>query len=126
MEKSCGAIIIDNNKVLLVKQKKGHYSFPKGHMKLNEEEVETAKRETKEETNIDIEIDDLTKRYRICFMNGKIEKEVIFFLAKPLTYDIKKQECEISDIIWVNIDEVYDTLTYDNMKELWLKVLKDI
>ena len=51
-EKSCGCIIIDNGKVLLVKQTAGHWGFPKGHVETNETEIETAIRETKEETNL--------------------------------------------------------------------------
>ena len=31
-EKSCGAIIIDDDKVLLIKQGNGDWGFPKGHM----------------------------------------------------------------------------------------------
>ena len=57
-EKSCGCIIIDNRKVLLVKQTSGDWGFPKGHVENNETEIETAIRETKEETNIDVEIDE--------------------------------------------------------------------
>ena len=60
-EKSCGAIVykIENNelKFLLVHQNNGHYSFPKGHVEENETEIETAIREIKEETNLDVKID---------------------------------------------------------------------
>lgn len=31
-EKSCGCIITKDNKVLLIKQTKGHWGFPKGHV----------------------------------------------------------------------------------------------
>ena len=63
-EKSCGAIIIhktnkDNYKVLLVKNHNGRYwSFPKGHVEKGETEEETAIREIKEETGLDVEIVD--------------------------------------------------------------------
>ena len=49
-EKSCGCIIINKNKVLLIKQTKGHWGFPKGHVEKDETEIETAIREVKEET----------------------------------------------------------------------------
>jgi ADP-ribose pyrophosphatase YjhB (NUDIX family) len=55
-EKSCGCIIIENRKVLLIKQTSGIWGFPKGHVEHDETEEETAKREVKEETNIDVEI----------------------------------------------------------------------
>ena len=60
-EKSCGAIIIKDNRVLLIKQNIGFYGFPKGHVEDGETEEETAIREVKEETNLDITIN---KKYR--------------------------------------------------------------
>ena len=125
-EKSCGTIIIDNNKVLIIKQKQGFYGFAKGHMEENETEIETAIRETKEETNLDVLIYE-TKRYSVNYkVNNKINKEVIYYLAKPITKNIKKQESEINEIFWVDIDKVIDILTYNNIKNMWKKVLKDI
>ena len=56
-EKSCGAIIIKNKKVLLIQQTDGFWGFPKGHVEQNETEEQTTIREVKEETNLDIEID---------------------------------------------------------------------
>ena len=124
-EKSCGTIIIDDDKVLIIKQKQGFYGFPKGHMEKNETEVKTAIRETKEETNIDVLVDE-TKRYSLNYViDNKIDKEVVYYLAKPLNKNIIKQESEINDILWVDIDKVIDILTFDNLKELWKKVLKE-
>ena len=89
-------------------------------------EVETAIRETKEETNIDVLIEE-TKRYSLNYViDNKIDKEVVYYLAKPLNKNIIKQESEINDILWVDIDKVIDILTFDNLKELWKKVLKEI
>ena len=125
-EKACGTIIIDNEKVLIINQKQGFYGFPKGHMENNETEIETAIRETKEETNLDVLIDK-EKRYSLNYViDNEIDKEVIYFLAKSINKNIKKQESEINDILWIDIDKVIDILTFDNMKELWKKVLKDI
>ena len=55
-EKSCGCIVFNDGKVLLVRHNKGHWDFPKGHVEPGETEEQTAKREVKEETNIDVEI----------------------------------------------------------------------
>lgn len=126
-EKACGTIIIDNNKVLLIRQKQGFYGFPKGHVEGNETEVETAIRETKEETNLDVVVDE-SKRFEISYIvNDNIDKNVIYFLAK-LTGEnnIIAQEEEINEVIWVDIDKAEDILTFDNLKELWKEVLKEI
>lgn len=125
-EKSCGAIVINNDKVLLIEQKQGFYGFPKGHVEGSETEIETALRETKEETNIDVEIDS-NLRYSIEYdLDETRIKESVFFVATPTSLNIIKQESEINNIEWVDIDEVYDKLTFDNTKEMWIKVRKDI
>ena len=89
-EKSCGTIIIDNNKVLIIKQKQGFYGFTKGHMEENETEIETAIRETKEETNLDVLIYE-TK------LNEEIIKNInhkIFFIKSPPTSYIRQKYSE--------------------------------
>ncbi len=54
-EKSCGTIIFNqDNLVLLIADLDGNWGFPKGHVKEGESEEETALRETKEETNLDV------------------------------------------------------------------------
>lgn len=53
-EKSAGAVIINDKKVLLLHYSSGHWDFPKGHIEKGETELETAKREVKEETGLDI------------------------------------------------------------------------
>ena len=125
-EKSCGIIVINDNKVLMVNQKNGVYSFPKGHVEENESEIDTALREVKEETNIDAKITS-DKRYVVNYITDKgINKTVVFFLGKAISFDIAKQESEIEEANWVDIEHVYDTISYDNMKELWKNVLEEI
>lgn len=125
-EKSCGTIIIDSNKrVLLVKQKLGWVGFPKGHMEQGETEIETARRETKEETNLDVIVDE-KKRYTISYITStQIDKEVVYFRAKPISYSLLPQEAEIAEIMWVDIDEAKPYLSFDNLKQLWQNALDD-
>ena len=125
IEKSCGCVIINDDKVLLIKQTKGHWGFPKGHVEKNETEVETAIREVKEETNLDVEID-ANKRYAMKYITDKGSlKQVILFIAKCVGGNIKAQECEVNDIKWLDFDEAIKTITYDNTRELFKKILKE-
>lgn len=63
-EKSCGTIIIDQDKVLLIGARdnddKMFWSFPKGHQEDGETDEETALRETLEEVGLEVEIIDKT------------------------------------------------------------------
>lgn len=125
-EKSCGTIIIENNKVLLIQQTDNAWGFPKGHVENNEKEQETAIRETKEETNLDVEIISNKKYITNYKINSEIDKEVIFFLAKKTSDKIKKQDEEIKNIKWVDLTKAFDIITYENTKNLYKEVLKDI
>ena len=125
-EKSCGTIIIKNDEVLIIRQKSGFCGFPKGHVENGETEVETVIRETKEETNIDVEVNE-SLRFEMSYITDKnIDKTVVFFVAKPTTEEIIIQEEELSDAKWVKFDEVEDNLTFDNAKELWREVYSKI
>ena len=124
-EKSCGCIITKDNKVLLIKQTKGHWGFPKGHVEKNETEIETAIREVKEETNLDVEID-ANKRYTMEYVTDKGKlKQVVLFIAKCIGGEIKAQECEVNDIKWLDFDEAIETITYDNTRKLFKEILKE-
>ena len=127
-EKSCGCIIINDGKVLLIEQANtGTYNFPKGHMNPGETEIETATREVKEETNLDVIINSKLRFSLSYVQKNIINKEVVYYVAKAINInEIKAQEKEIKQMIWVDINKVYDTLTFDNLKEIWNNVLKKI
>lgn len=122
-EKSCGAIVYrkfhGNTELLLIKNANGgHWSFPKGHVEPGETEEETALREIKEETDIDValvpgfrEVITYTPKKDIC-------KDVIYFLGKALTYDYTPQESEVAQIKWVEINHANSILNYDNDRQL--------
>ena len=124
-EKSCGCIIIEKGKVLLIQQTKGHWGFPKGHMELGETEIETAKREVKEETNIDVEINE-NKRYVMEYFTDKGNfKQVVLFIARKTSGNEKYQESEIKTMKWMTYEEAINTITYDNARELFKKILRE-
>lgn len=124
-EKSCGCIVIKDNNALLIKNNYGNWSFPKGHVEKGESEQETAIRETKEETNIDVEIIS-DKKYSIKYSpKENVEKEVIFFIAKPLSKKLKKSEKEVYDLGFFNFREVMQLLSYEDIKEIFREFLND-
>lgn len=126
-ETSCGCIITKNNKVLLVYEKRGNFwGFPKGHMEEGETEIETALREVKEEVGIDVKINP-EKRYPINYIIGnEIDKTTVLYLATPITEDVVMQEAEIENFKWCSYEEALETLTFDNWKELFKEVMKEL
>ena len=125
-DKSCGCIVFNNGKILLVKHKKGHIGFPKGHPEENETEMETAIREVKEETNIDVEIIS-NKGYKetYCPEEGVI-KDGIYFLARKVSGNDKPQEEEVAQIMWVDVEKAIDEITFEESKQILRDVLKDL
>lgn len=126
-EKSCGCIIIENDKVLLIYEKNAKYwGFPKGHMENNENEIETAMREVKEEVGLEVEIHK-EKRYVLNYViDNEIDKTTVLYLATPRNKELVMQESEIEKVRWCNFSEALDILTYNNLKEILKRVLKDI
>lgn len=124
-EKSCGCIVIDNGKVLLVKHNAGHWDFPKGHVEENETEIETAIREVKEETNVDVEIQEKNRHVIEYSPKEDTTKQVVFFIAKKINGNIRAQESEISIVKWMSFEEALNTITYDNTRKLFEDILKN-
>lgn len=122
-EKSCGAIVYrkfhGNTEILLIKHvNSGHWSFPKGHVEGKETEIETAFREIKEETGIEVIIDP-TFRETVSYSPKKdIQKDVVYFIAKAKSSIYKRQEEEIADIKWVEIGRAGSVLTYENDRSI--------
>lgn len=126
-EKSCGCIIIKEDKVLLICQKNNKvWGFPKGHIEENETEIQTALREVKEEVGLDVKID-IEKRYVLNYIiNDEIDKTTVLYIAVPKNEKIHMQESEIEDIKWCSFDEALNILTFDNSKKLFRQVIEDI
>lgn len=118
-EKSCGGIIFyktrQNVKILLVKNNNGRYwSFPKGHIEDGETEQETAVREIKEETGLDVTLVNSFREISEYCPFGKIRKRVVFFLARAFTDNVRIQEEEIDSYIWVDLQQARKLCSYDN------------
>ena len=125
-EKCCGCIIVENGKVLIVQENKGHWGLPKGHVEGNETEEETAIREVKEETNLEVEIDSSKKFVISYIIDDMIDKTVYFFPAKIVGGEIKRQEAEINNIMWAPFEEAISKITYENVKIMLKNALKEL
>ena len=100
-EKSCGCIIIEDKKVLLIKQTNGIWGFPKGHVEKNETELQTAEREVKEETGLDITgcryLFSIPNLYPYC--GFEVHTVDMFFECLTESFDRAKAEDDAAEII---------------------------
>lgn len=125
-EKSCGAVVFDGDKILLIKQLEGHWGFPKGHVEGGETEVQTAVREIKEETNYDVEIDERYRYQESYSPKEDVKKDVVYFVAKKMGGNMLAQVEEIQDIKWLSIEDAINKLTYQSSKNVLREVIKDL
>lgn len=126
-EKSCGCIIIKDEKVLLVYEKnRNFWGFPKGHVEFGENEIDTARREVKEEVGLEVDID-VNKRYILNYIiRDEIDKTTVLYLATPKSDKITMQAEEIENVKWCTFEDALNTLTFDNWKEMFRKVIDDL
>ena len=126
-EKSCGAVIYrkrsGNIEYLLVKNKRGgNWGFPKGHIEIGENEYDTAMREVKEETGLDIVPLSGFRVLSEYHPRGKIFKQVVFFLAEmPETGEIVPQQAEIDRYMWADYGLAMRTFRFNNDRNVLTK-----
>ncbi|MCR4562771.1 MAG: tyrosine-protein phosphatase [Bacilli bacterium] len=128
-EKSCGAVVFNKDRVLVEHMKKGHYSIPKGHVEsFDKDDLDTASREIREETNLKAVIDG-THSYRISYSprEGRAKK-VVFFIAETEETKTKCQPEEVSECLWLTPEEAYKKVTHPSDKAVlkWAFELKKI
>ena len=123
-EKSCGVVVYKNVQgiiyYLIIRASNGEYGFPKGHMENSETEYETAIRELKEETNIEVQIiDGFRRQIEYKLLNKKdIIKQSVYFLGKCIIDDIVCQGTEVSEAMFVPIEKAIELLTFEDTKTI--------
>ncbi len=148
-EKSVGGIIYrmknEQPVFLLLHYHSGHWDFVKGHQEEGENDEETLKRETEEETGItDLEImPKFKKQVRFFYsakgrerekriQNGigtKIWKRVIYYGAETQTEKVKLSFEHIG-FEWLDYEKALERITFQNSKNVlnffWPKIKKQL
>jgi 8-oxo-dGTP pyrophosphatase MutT (NUDIX family) len=119
--KKAGAIIvrsgIEESEILLIFQgNQKSWSFPKGHCEPGESPEQTAIREVKEETGLDIRILKRLPDMEYQTPDGE-EIELALFYGTPM--DLQQQErieYEWDELAWIPSSLVEEKLSYQNLK----------
>lgn len=123
-EKSCGAVIWQGtpaeHRYLLAQHGAGHWSFPKGHVEKGENEKQTALREIKEETGLDVALDTRFREVVTYYPMPEVIKDVVFFLARPTGGAEHAQEEEIARLGWFTFREARPLVTFASDEDVLL------
>lgn len=124
-EASFGIIPVRKNnhgwEVCIVKHCSGHWSFPKGHPEKNETPRETATRELKEETNLDIlrfvSEETLEEKYVYRFKGELRNKTVKYYIAEVIG-EININAKELQEGKWLMIDVAAAQVTFPQARAI--------
>ncbi|WP_338211053.1 bis(5'-nucleosyl)-tetraphosphatase [Lactiplantibacillus paraxiangfangensis] len=95
------------------------WGFPKGHLEGNETLAETAQREIREETQLDVQLDTNFKAYtEYTLPNGNLKQVTLFVSQVPTGVAVTRQKVEISAVGWFDYATARKRLTYDNLKKM--------
>lgn len=118
-EKSCGAVVFRDGKVLIEHMAAGHYSIPKGHVEpQDEDEHATARREIKEETSLEVEFIPGFRQSIDYSPKSGVTKQVVFFAAKAKNSREQPQLAEVSSLHWVAPEDAIRFLSYESDRRI--------
>ena len=122
IEYSCGAVVYTvingKRKYVIITNMKGIYGFPKGHMEKDETEKQTALREIKEETNLDVNMIDGFKATETIKKGEQRIKHVTYFIASYNDQKLKPKKDEVSSIKLMSYDEAIKLFQFESRKEV--------
>ena len=106
--------------VFMVRQRQGHWCFPKGHAELGESGQETAVRELQEETGLKVskwwDVNPAMEQYMIQKAGEQYLKSVVYWVAE-VEGQVDLQTEEIMDGEWLAIDNASDRLSFQGLNE---------
>ena len=90
------------------------WALPKGTPDAGETIEETALRETREETGLEVAIDRSLRSIRYFFVRGstRFHKTVHFFLMRPMGGSTDAHDAEFDEVRWVDVEEALALLTH--------------
>jgi ADP-ribose pyrophosphatase YjhB (NUDIX family) len=90
------------------------WALPKGTPRAGETLEETALRETREETGLEVEIEQPISSIRYFFVRGRTRfaKTVHFFLMRPVGGDLSQHDHEFDEVRWWPLEDAIELVTY--------------
>jgi 8-oxo-dGTP pyrophosphatase MutT (NUDIX family) len=96
------------------------WALPKGTPDSGETIEETALRETREETGLEVAIERQLRSIRYFFVRGttRFHKTVHFFLMRPIGGALDDHDAEFDEVRWVEVEEALAILNHDTERSV--------
>jgi 8-oxo-dGTP pyrophosphatase MutT (NUDIX family) len=124
-----GVVIRDGETIVIVPARRGRnggkvLGLPKGHPDGDENEVEAATREVREETGVDAEpVERLGEINYTYERRGRpVDKRVVFYLFEYRSGELSHDH-EIDQVCWMPLEEAARSLTYEGEREMVARAL---
>lgn len=102
-----GAVIVDGGRLLMVRRAKdpgrGLWSVPGGHVEGGEYLGDAVRREVREETGLDVELEGLVGFFEV--LGDDYHYVILDFMAHPVSGDLGAGT-DVDEVEWVPLDEV--------------------
>jgi len=100
--------------ILLHRRSPRLWALPKGTPDSGETTEETALRETREETGLEVEIETPLRSIRYYFVRGttRFHKTVHFFLMRPVGGSLDQHDAEFDEVRWVDLPEALALMSH--------------
>ena len=97
-----------------------HWGLPKGTPDDGETMEQTALREVREETGLEVEAGEQLGSIEYWFTSGGVRyhKHVHHWLMQPTGGDVANHDHEYDDVEWVSLHEALHLLSYDNERRI--------
>lgn len=128
-ERSAGGVVLDSGNVCVIvptrrtANGKRALALPKGHIDPGESVEQTATREVREETGLEVELVRELGEVRYWYRrDGKsIDKSVTFFEFRAVGGDFADHDDEVEEVRWMPVRDALGKLTFDGERDMLRK-----
>ena len=133
-ERSAGGVVVRGEQaIVIVPTRRGAQgqkvlALPKGHVDPGETPDQTALREVREETGVEVEMVEKLGDVRYFYQRSgrRIFKRVTFYLFEYLGGSLDDHDDEVEQARWMPLEEAVEALSYDGEREMAARALSAI
>lgn len=126
--RAAGAVVFGPSGLLVIEDRFGRWTLPKGGIEPGETAPEAAAREVEEETGISVDVLEGLGEVRYRFWSrGLLRcKRVTYFLARARSRDLQPAEGEVAGARWVDRSAFLDHCDYEENRIIYRRGLRRV